>query len=130
MTSVQYLMKLKKNVENQILFFEDQLSFLKEICDFSFDNQDEIKLTETFMEENHLEYFFSDIYVSKEQENSFQIIKEKIEELNSIKEKLEDQLYQICDHTFIKDYIDTFPERSQAIHYCTYCFCNYRSMTM
>ena len=126
MTSVQYLMKLKKNVENQILFFEDQLSFLKEICDFSFDNQDEIKLTETFMEENHLEYFFSDIYVSKEQENSFQIIKEKIEELNSIKEKLEDQLYQICDHTFIKDYIDTFPERSQPIHYCTHCFCNYR----
>jgi hypothetical protein len=130
MTSVEYLLTLKKNVENQIIFFENQESFLKEISHFSFDNENENKLTANFMEENSLEYFFSDISVDKERENAFDFLKERIAELYSIKQKIEDQLYKICDHSFMKDYIDTFPERSQMIQYCSKCWCNYRSIPM
>ena len=130
MSSVEYLLKLKKNIENQISFFEEQHYFLKEITSFLFHTDEDYKSIEDFMKENLLEEFFVDIQKDEDRNHSFEFLKDRLGELNEIKVKIEDQLYKVCDHTFIKDYIDTFPERSQPIHYCTHCFCNYRSMTM
>jgi hypothetical protein len=31
-------------------------------------------------------------------------------------------LQKHCKHNIIKDYIDTFPERSEAIYYCSHCY--------
>ena len=132
MSSVEYLLKLKKNIENQISFFEDQQHFLKEITRFLFDSEEEYKSIEDFMKENLLEEFFIDVQKEDDEDrnHSFEFLKERIEELCEIKVKIEDQLYKVCDHTFVKDYIDTFPERSQPIHYCTQCFCNYKPISI
>jgi len=130
MSSIEYLLKLKKNIENQIIFFEDQQYFLKEITRFLFNTDEDYNAIEDFMKENVLEDFFVDINKDEDRNHSFEFLKERLGELNEIKIKIEDQLYKICDHCFVKDYIDVFPERSQPIQYCTNCYCNYRPIPM
>jgi hypothetical protein len=44
------------------------------------------------------------------------------EEYNQIYKLTYEYLQKHCKHNIIKDYIDTFPERSEAIYYCSHCY--------
>lgn len=44
-----------------------------------------------------------------------------IQDLLDYKNIVEDKLNNMCDHKWIKDYIDTGPESSQQICYCKLC---------
>jgi len=44
------------------------------------------------------------------------------EDYNQIYKLSCDYLKKHCKHNIIKDYIDTFPERSEAIYYCSHCY--------
>jgi hypothetical protein len=125
MSSTEYLLKLKKNIEYQLVFFREQLHFLEEMTCFSFDNDKELEDIEIFVQENGLNEFFLDITEEKARDDSLSYLKDRIQELLEIEKRIEQSLYKLCDHTFVKDYIDTFPERSQPIHYCTKCFSNF-----
>jgi len=122
MSSVEYFIHLKKNIENQICFFQDQKRFLQEMTSFSFDNEKQKKITEQIIRENGMSDFLLDITDEYSKNESLSFIKNKIEELYQLQRKVNDQIYQLCDHSFVKDYIDTFPERSEVIYYCTKCY--------
>jgi hypothetical protein len=124
MSSVEYLLKLKKNIEHQLVFFREQLNFVEDMSSFSFENDKEIEDIDTFVQENDLNEFFLDITEDKARDDSLLYLDNRIKQLLEIEKKIEQSLYQLCHHTFVKDYIDTFPERSQPIHYCTKCFSN------
>jgi CRISPR/Cas system-associated endonuclease Cas1 len=125
MSSIEYLLKLKKNIELQLVFFREQLRFVEDMTSFYFDNDKEVEDIETFVQENDLNEFFLDITEDKARDDSLIYLDNRIKQLLDIEKRIEQSLYQICDHTFVKDYIDTFPERSEPIHYCTKCFSNF-----
>ena len=43
-------------------------------------------------------------------------------DLKTIQNKVNDQILKTCNHELEKDYIDTYPERSIPICYCTKCY--------
>ena len=133
MSSVHYLLKLKKNIERQLSFFQEQERFQKEMSLFSFDDDEEevkdfhIHLVHDFVQKYSLNELLFDSTEFNERDDSSSFLKKKIQHLSHLQEKIDDQLYSLCDHTFVKDYIDTFPDRSQMICYCTKCWSNYRT---
>ena len=44
------------------------------------------------------------------------------EEYKQIYSMVNEYLQKHCKHNIIKDYIDTFPDRSEAIYYCSQCY--------
>jgi hypothetical protein len=44
------------------------------------------------------------------------------EEYKQIYKLTYEYLEKHCKHNIITDYIDTFPERSEAIYYCSHCY--------
>jgi len=48
-------------------------------------------------------------------------LKEDQERLQILIKNLDNQIYQLCDHFFVEDYIDLDCENSQQIFYCQFC---------
>ena len=51
-------------------------------------------------------------------------MQEEINEWTTFLDKINNEIYTQCNHVFIHDYIDTYPERSQPIYYCKHCWLN------
>ena len=84
----------------------------------SFDNILDMMNT-VFRENNHPNNnIIHEIVKLKEIKNIYIIKKTEIE-----KEiyKCDDNIYKLCDHDFIEDYIDLTPDTSQKIIYCSVC---------
>ena len=43
-------------------------------------------------------------------------------DLKMIQNKMNEQILKTCNHELEKDYVDTYPERSIPICYCTKCY--------
>ena len=71
------------------------------------------------------EYTRNDIHIMK----NIKLMMDKDICLQSINEDYK-QIYKLsceylqkhCKHNIIKDYIDTSPEKSEAIYYCSHCY--------
>jgi hypothetical protein len=48
-------------------------------------------------------------------------LKEELDQWQTLLKKINQQIYQECQHEFVTDYIDLNLERSQTIHYCKIC---------
>lgn len=70
------------------------------------------------MSDTHLNIF----YMTKAKEQIDKIPKNlQDEDYKHIHQLILEYLHSKCNHTIICDYIDSFPERSNPIKYCTIC---------
>jgi hypothetical protein len=47
-----------------------------------------------------------------------------VKELTSLQIEVDAQIYSLCQHEFVEDYIDITPDYSKKIKYCVYCELN------
>ena len=50
-------------------------------------------------------------------------LKAKKIQTNDLKERCTKKLKEICQHSFVQDFVETGPERSESIMYCEICNC-------
>lgn len=54
-------------------------------------------------------------------------MQELLEKMRKIMITIDGKIYDSCNHVFLEDYIDTFPEKSIKISYCTKCMLDERT---
>ena len=103
--SVDTLLKMNKNIELlQSSLNEISNRKIEIVTDHTYDEN-----TNNII--NMYNSFFSIFFIS-----SFS------SDLKTIQNKVTEQILKTCNHELEKDYIDTYPERSIPICYCTKCY--------
>ena len=101
--NINFLLDMKYNIEEFLNFFNDYL--------LEFDN------IKSCLNDKNKQIF--DNFINIYNEN---IIKNKIQNLHNIINKINIKMCKDCQHEFIEDYIDDFLDRTQKINYCGICF--------
>ena len=102
--NINFLLEMRYNIEDFLNFLNDFNDYLLKI-DYNKCNSNNKNIHDTFI----------NIY----NEN---IIKNKIQNLHNIINKINTKICKDCNHEFIEDYIDDFLDRTQKINYCGICF--------
>jgi len=94
--SVEYFLFLRKRYENMLQHFLEIKYIKEEIVFYSKQN------------------YFTDLHSNSD-------LEKEIEFINSNIQYCDQQIKCLCNHIFVKDYIDITPDTSKLIEYCSIC---------
>ena len=107
--SLEYFFSLKKNYENIYLNLEEiRNTYIKILEDSIIENGDNQYSQVSRGEITNIQFCISEY-------------EEKMKQIETSKQNINNKLKEICQHEFVRDYIDVSPERSIEITYCSIC---------
>ena len=103
--SVDYYLFCRKSYDVIIREIDDIISALKEMDEYTQEEQSKLK---------------SDIILPKETDNKLFFSSRK-ENMEFLKQTCDKKIMELCNHAFITDTIDIDQDRSKTIRYCKIC---------
>jgi hypothetical protein len=106
--SLNYFVSCKKLTEDNMLYID------KMICNYYTMYTDLLKLYDCMSDCQETPHYNNILRLMQE------CVNKKMEQENLLK-IFQERIYKLCQHHFVEDDIDTSPETSQKITYCTIC---------